>query len=83
MDPVIETPTTVTLNDRRLVFGGGVSGMARSVSTTGMLPLGPLEVPDSIDPPTPLHEIIKQATASSQKDNNFLSFIQFSTTELC
>jgi len=83
MDPVIETPTTVTLNDRRLVFGGGVSGIARSVSANVMLPPGPLEVPDSSDPVTPLHEIIKQAAASSQRDNNFLNFIPSSTTELC
>ena len=48
-----------------------------------MVPPGPLEVPDSNDPLTPLHEIVKQATASSQKDNIFLNFIRFSTTELC
>jgi len=48
-----------------------------------MLPPGPLEVPDSSDPVTPLHEIIKQAAASSQRDNNFLNFIPSSTTELC
>ena len=49
----------------------------------GPLPPDPLEVPDINGVVTPLHEIIKQATASSQKDNNFLSFIRFSTTELC
>ena len=48
-----------------------------------MLPPGRLEVPDSSDPPTPLHELIKQAIANSQKDDNFLSFIRFSTTEIC
>ena len=85
IDRVIEIPTTVTLNDRRLVFGGDVSGIARSVSANVMLPPGPLEVPD----PTkrrvliaPLHEIIKQATTNSQKVKNCLNFIQFATTEL-
>jgi hypothetical protein len=57
--------------------------MARSVSANVVLPPGPLEVPDSIGTPTPLHELIKKATANSQEARNFLNFIPFATTELC
>ena len=59
-----------------------MSGIARSVSTSAMLPPWLLEVPDPADPITPLHEVIKKATASSQKARKFLNFIQFATTEL-
>jgi hypothetical protein len=89
IDRVIEIPTTVTLNDRRLVFGGDVSGIARSVSANVMLPDfdGSVEAlcinpQKSSQVVTPLHEAIKKATANSQKAKNFLNFIKFATTEL-
>jgi hypothetical protein len=88
IDRVIETPTTVTLNDRRLVFAGGVSGIARSVSANVMLPdsNGSVEAlcinpQKSLQVVTPLHELIKKATADSQKATNLLNFIQFATAQ--
>jgi hypothetical protein len=72
IEGVNETPTTVALKERRFVFGGGVSGIARSVrARMALLPwLGTL-CPCG----TPLQEARKKAVIKKQKVASLLTAV--------
>ena len=74
LDGVRETPTTVTLNERRFVVGGGVSGVAVSVICSVAVPLtGQFTVQTVL---TPLQEVRKKPEVKSATAKHFFSVIE-------
>lgn len=74
LDGVRETPTTVTLNERRFVVPGGVSGVAVSVISSVAVPLtGQFTVQTVL---TPLQEARKKPEVKSATVKHLFSVIE-------